>query len=155
VRICNGMIRLKMKEYSIKKCGWNSDKQQLSDIRREVFINEQQVPEELEWDEFDQSAQHVIALNQAGQPIATGRIKTDGHIGRMSVLKEYRQQGIGSAILLVLLDNAHQQNLKRVYLHAQVNAVPFYEKHGFIVQGKEFVDAGIAHKTMYKNLSEK
>lgn len=143
-----------MKNYSIKKCSWNSDKQQLGDIRREVFINEQQVPEELEWDEFDQSAQHVMALNQAAQPIATGRIKADGHIGRMAVLKNYRKQGIGSAILLVLMDIAQQQKLKRVYLHAQVSAVPFYAKHGFTVEGAEFMDAGIAHKTMYKDLSQ-
>jgi len=144
-----------MKAYSIKQCNWSDDKQQLADIRRQVFINEQQVPEELEWDEFDQTAQHVVALIEGNKAVATGRIKADGHIGRMAVLKEYRQQGIGSAILLVLLDKAQQQNLKRVYLHAQVSAVTFYEKHGFTVQGKEFMDAGIAHKTMYKNLSEK
>ena len=142
-----------MKNYSIKQCYWNSDKQQLSDIRREVFINEQLVPDELEWDEFDQTAQHIIALNQENKAVATGRLKADGQIGRMAVLKSYRQQGIGSAILLVLLDIAQQQKLKSVYLHAQVSAVPFYEKHGFICHGDEFMDAGIPHKSMHKNLS--
>lgn len=141
-----------MQNHSIKICDWNSCETQLSDIRRAVFINEQKVPEELEWDEFDASAQHVLALNSLNEAVATGRIKADGHIGRMAVLKDYRKQGIGSAILLVLLDIASRLKIEKVFLHAQVSAVPFYLKHGFVCDGDEFMDAGIAHKTMYKNL---
>jgi len=141
-----------MHNYSIKTCTWESHKQQLSAIRREVFIQEQQVPEELEWDEFDETAQHIIALDKHHQAVATGRIKADGHIGRMAVLKSYRQQGIGSEILLALLDVAKQQNLNSVYLHAQVNAIQFYEKQGFSCNSDEFLDAGIPHKSMVKEL---
>jgi len=127
-------------------------KDQLSDIRRQVFICEQNVPEELEWDEFDSQAQHVIALNSQKKAVATGRIKADGHIGRMAVLKSYRQQGIGSKILLALLDIAHDKKLETVYLHAQTSAIVFYEKFGFSCSSEEFLDAGIPHKSMYKKI---
>lgn len=121
-------------------------------IRRRVFIEEQKVPEELEWDEYDERAFHVVALTGNKEPVATGRIKKDGHIGRMAVLKNYRQQGIGSSILLALLDIARRQHLTTVYLHAQVNAIGFYEQHGFVCSSDEFLDAGIIHKTMIKQL---
>ncbi len=143
-----------MKNYSIKICSWESGQQQLSDIRRQVFINEQKVPEELEWDEFDKTARHVITLTKNHQAIATGRIKADGHIGRMAVLKAYRQQGIGSEILLTLLGIAKQQHLKSVYLHAQVSAISFYEQHGFVCNSSQFMDAGIPHKSMVKKITD-
>ncbi|VAW92586.1 GNAT family acetyltransferase YjcF [hydrothermal vent metagenome] len=141
-----------MPNYLIKECAWESCKHQLSDIRRQVFINEQKVPEELEWDGFDESAQHVVALNKQQQAVATGRVKPDGHIGRMAVLKNYRQQGIGSKILLALLDIAQQQNISKVFLHAQVTAILFYERHGFVCDSEQFMDAGIPHKSMIKEL---
>ena len=142
-----------MSNYIIKQSNWESDKQLLSDIRREVFIKEQHVPEELEWDEFDEIAQHVLAFNSESQAVGTGRIKKDGHVGRMAVLKKYRHQGVGSAILLALVDVAKKQKLEKLYLHAQVDAIPFYIGHGFVCEGDEFLDAGIPHKTMCKNLS--
>ena len=141
-----------MQNYSFQTCRWQDYQAELSNIRREVFIKEQNVPEELEWDEFDKTAQHVMALDSEDQAVGTGRIKEDGHIGRMAVLIKHRQQGIGSAILALLLDNAEKKNLERVYLHAQVEAIPFYLHHGFTCQGDEFMDAGIPHKTMYKEL---
>lgn len=141
-----------MQKFIIKPCLWCTHKTELSTIRSKVFIQEQNVPEELEWDEYDESAQHAIALMHEAKPIGTGRIKTDGHIGRMAVLKGYRQQGIGSAILLSLLATAKKQNLKSVYLHAQVSAITFYEQHGFTCSSNEFLDAGIAHKSMIKKL---
>ncbi len=142
-----------LKNYSLKSCQWQQSHQQLSHIRREVFINEQKVPEELEWDEFDAVANHVLVIDSLQQPVATGRIKNDGHIGRMAVLKKFRNQGIGSEILLTLLDIARQKKLQKVFLHAQLTAVPFYEKFGFECKGNEFMDAGIPHKTMIKKLS--
>jgi len=75
-----------------------------------------------------------------------------GHIGRMAVLKNYRQQGIGSKILLALLDIAQQQNISKVFLHAQVTAILFYERHGFVCDSEQFMDAGIPHKSMIKEL---
>lgn len=140
-------------EYVVLECCWANHKEALSSIRRHVFIEEQNVPEELEWDEFDESASHVLVSVDKQQTVATGRIKTDGHIGRMAVLAAYRKQGIGSEILLTLLNMAKNKNIKSVYLHAQVSAIGFYEKHGFICSSQEFLDAGIPHKSMLKKLT--
>ena len=135
-------------DYLIKITSWDVDKKQLSDIRRRVFIEEQKVPEELEWDEYDKDAIHIIVRDTHNQPIAAARMKTDGHIGRMAVLKACRNTGIGSAMLEALLLKAKETGTKSVYLHAQVSAIPFYKKHGFNVCSDLFMDAGIEHKTM-------
>lgn len=135
-------------DYQLNITTWKKDKIALSMVRREVFIDEQSVPEELEWDEDDDSCTHVLVCDKHNTPIATGRMKADGHIGRMAVLKKYRKSGIGTRILKELLKSAATQNLKLVYLHAQLTAIPFYEKQGFEICSEEFMDAGIAHKTM-------
>ncbi len=127
---------------------WEEYSRELRVVRRAVFIEEQHVPEELEWDEFDESCHHVLVTDSANRPVGTGRIKSDGHIGRMAVLNDRRGQGIGSAILAAMLDYAEQQYYPRVFLHAQMTAIPFYEKHGFMVCSARFMDAGIPHKTM-------
>ena len=136
-----------MMDYQINLTNWQQSKQPLSSIRRTVFIDEQKVPEELEWDEDDKHASHIL-VTYKNNPIATARLKPDGHIGRMAVLKEYRHKGIGSAILKKLIETAIQMGLESVYLHAQVLAIPFYEKHGFEVYTDVFMDAGIPHKSM-------
>ena len=132
---------------------WPDDSAALGAIRRSVFIEEQQVPEALEWDGQDAVCQHVLVTDDRGHPVGTGRMKVDGHIGRMAVLQEYRGQGIGSAILAALLDLARQQKCHRVYLHAQVEAISFYEKQGFTVNSEEFMDAGILHRSMVMRFS--
>lgn len=134
--------------FRIRTACWQDDGLLLSGVRRTVFIEEQRVPEELEWDGFDAVCHHVLALDTAGQPIGTGRIKADGHIGRMAVLGQYRGQGVGSAILNALLEYAMANDYREVYLHAQCSAVGFYERHGFTVSSGEFMDAGIPHRTM-------
>ena len=136
--------------YTLHHTGWAENKTELSRVRRAVFIDEQQVPEELEWDEYDETCQHILVRNEHEQPIATGRIKPDGHIGRMAVLKPHRKSGVGSAVLNALLHHAKKTGLQRVYLHAQTTAIPFYIKHGFVVCSEEFIDAGIPHNTMEK-----
>lgn len=113
-----------------------------------MFIEEQHVPKALELDEADKTCHHVLVTNAENQPIGTGRIGPDGHIGRMAVLKAYRRQGVGSALLAALLDYARQERYAGVYLHAQLSAIPFYERHGFVAEGEEFMDAGIAHRNM-------
>lgn len=130
---------------------WQQHPQALSQVRTKVFIEEQQVPEELEWDEYDQQAMHVLVMDE-GSPIACGRIKADGHIGRMAVLPTYRHQGIGTRVLNQLLEIARQQNLEAVYLHAQVTAIPFYERLGFHCCSDIFMDAGIPHRSMKRGL---
>lgn len=131
---------------------WHEHLIPLSQVRREVFIEEQRVPEALEWDEYDALCHHVLVMDKHHQVIATGRIKPDGHIGRMAVVRQWRQQGIGSAVLQALLEHALDQQLQQVFLHAQINAIPFYIKHGFEVCSEEFLDAGIPHRTMRKQL---
>jgi len=139
-------------KYKIIQTNWEKNQKELSNIRREVFIEEQQVPEELEWDEFDDTSHHVLALDNNNKPIGCGRIKPDGQIGRMAVLINWRKQGIGKAILNNLLEFAIQSGYAKCYLHAQITAIPFYEKFGFLITSPEFMDAGIPHKTMkYKS----
>ncbi len=122
-------------------------------VREQVFIQEQQVPEELEWDRHDAKAIHIVAYDTHDQVIGTARLLADGHIGRMAVLEPWRKQGVGSAMLTKLLLLAQQQNLSTVFLHAQTSAVGFYECHGFRTLGEEFMDAGIPHRYMEKDLA--
>jgi len=140
-------------KYKIMQTSWNKNHKELSIIRQKVFIEEQQVPEELEWDEYDAECFHIIVTDKKNNAIATGRMKNNGHIGRMAVLKQYRNQGIGSAILNKLTDIAQCNAFSELYLHAQTSAIDFYQKHDFIICSEEFMDAGIPHKTMKKNLS--
>ena len=130
---------------------WQDSQSALGEVRRTVFIEEQQVPEALEYDGLDDSCQHVLVTDAEQRPVGCGRMKADGHIGRMAVLKGCRGQGIGSAMLVALLEVARAQRCVEVYLHAQVSAIPFYEKHGFCVSSEVFMDAGIPHKTMRKS----
>ena len=139
-------------QYQLKITTGEKDKIALSKIRRKVFIDEQSVPEQLEWDEDDEACSHVLVTDKHNTPIATGRMKPDGHIGRMAVLKDYRNSGIGSAVLKELLKSAVSRNLNHVYLYAQITAIPFYEKQGFKISSDEFMDAGISHKTMQLTL---
>ena len=138
-------------QYTLKLTRWDKDQTPLREVRRTVFIEEQKVPEELEWDDDDKTCIHVL-VSDNNTPIATGRIKMDGHIGRMAVLKDYRNKGIGSAVLDALINFSKTLKMKSVYLHAQTSAIPFYEKHGFKISSEEFMDAGIPHKTMKMDL---
>lgn len=132
---------------------WRVERSELEALRRRVFIEEQGVPKELEWDGEDADALHVLARRVEGTPVGTGRLLADGHIGRMAVLAEHRRQGIGSAILERLMRAAAERGLQRVFLNAQVSALPFYRRHGFAAEGQEFVDAGIPHRRMSRTLS--
>ena len=135
----------------IRIADWAEEKELLSSVRRQVFIIEQQVPDELEWDEFDETATHIVASIDC-KIIGTARLKTDGQIGRMAVLKPYRNQGIGSRLLQLVLTTAQDKQYPKVYLHAQVEAIPFYEKHGFTSEGDIFYEADIPHRGMFKML---
>jgi predicted GNAT family N-acyltransferase len=139
-------------EFHLIHTSWQESELALNAVRRAVFIEEQRVPAALEWDGLDAACHHVLVTAAGHRPVGTGRMKPDGHIGRMAVLKDYRGQGIGSAILTALLDFARQQHCARVYLHAQVAAIVFYEKHGFTVDSEEFMDAGMPHRNMVKRL---
>lgn len=130
---------------------WIQDKDALKSIRHRVFVEEQKVPVELEWDEYDETATHFI-VTLSGQAIACARLKSDGQIGRMAVLTGYRNQGIGQELLRFVLRTAPEKDINEVYLHAQVSAIPFYEKQGFISVGEIFYEADIPHREMLKKI---
>ena len=126
---------------------WRADRRELERIRRIVFIDEQRSPEPDEWDGEDAGSVHVLVrLNR--DPVGTGRLNAAGKIGRIAVLAGQRGLGIGTLILRRLLEEARRLGIREPYLHAQVQAVPFYEKLGFERKGGEFDEAGIPHVRM-------
>ena len=126
---------------------WSTDRIVLQGIRREVFINEQLVPESDEWDDDDAVSVHaLVTLNR--EPVGTGRLNPGGKIGRIAVKAVLRGRGIGTLILRQLLHEAYHRGIREPYLHAQVQAVPFYENLGFRVEGDVFDEAGIPHVRM-------
>lgn len=141
-------------QFTVRHVAWTAGRDDLQAIRRKVFIEEQQVPEELEWDAEDEVSSHVLAIAAGGMPIGTARLLRDGHIGRMAVLKEWRGRGVGSALMSLLLDLARASGHEVVRLHAQTHAAGFYAKHGFAVEGGEFMEAGIPHVVMVRTLSD-
>jgi predicted GNAT family N-acyltransferase len=120
----------------------------LQRVRRAVFIAEQQVPEQDEWDSADLTCVHALALTGKRDAVGTGRLEPTGKIGRLAVLKEYRGLGVGEGLLEWLVEQARRQGLESVYLHAQVRALQFYLRHGFVAQGPEFDEVGIPHQRM-------
>jgi predicted GNAT family N-acyltransferase len=134
--------------HTLKIAAWDVLREDAALIRHEVFVLEQNVPAELELDDIDQACMHAVAYDQDGQAIATGRLLPDGHIGRMAVRLSGRGQGVGGAILQALMAQARQRGDVQVMLNAQIHAAPFYAQHGFVQEGDEFMDAGIAHIAM-------
>jgi predicted GNAT family N-acyltransferase len=134
---------------SVNILPWEQAQSQAYPIRLAVFVKEQGVPEELELDEEDPLAWHAIAKLD-GQAIGTARLQKDGKIGRMAVIQAYRRQGVASAMMNVLLKFGRQHGINQFNLHAQIEALPFYERFGFVVNGPVFNEAGIAHQIMRK-----
>ena len=127
---------------------WQQCRQDAMPIRHDVFIVEQHVPPELELDEFDAVSTHVVAYLEDGQPVGTGRLLPDGHIGRVAVLKPWRGRGIGRMIMQALMQQARRQGLPGVELSAQYHARSFYEDMGFQAEGDIYMEAGIEHIAM-------
>lgn len=138
--------------YRVRRADWIRDQPTLRHIRRAVFVDEQQVPEALEWDGIDGECRHVIAENAAGEAVGCARLLPDGHIGRVAVLAPARGQGVGNALLESMIVLAAELGHKRVVVNAQTHALAFYERHGFVASGDEFDDAGIPHRTMERYL---
>ena len=124
-------------------------------VRREVFIREQKVPQDEEYDEYDKTALHLV-VKDSKRIIATARLVLispgEARIGRMCILKPYRRQGIGQKMLDTLIDEARRHGIKEVMLHAQWAAIPFYRAYGFEASGQPFREAGIKHIKMEKRL---
>ncbi|HET7833859.1 MAG TPA: GNAT family N-acetyltransferase [Gallionella sp.] len=134
--------------FTVSLVSWHDAEPLLRAIRAAVFIREQGVPEELEWDGLDEMCRHALALSSTGSAIGCGRMLADGHIGRIAVLPEWRKRKVGTAIVEALLDFARINGYRQVELDAQTYAVPFYRTLGFIEEGEEFLDAGLPHIRM-------
>ncbi len=134
--------------FTVRRAQWQADGALLSAIRRAVFVVEQRVPEEEEWDDRDAVSRHVIALAADGSAIGTGRLLPNGHIGRMAVIRPWRERGVGSALLTTLIAMAREAGFVETQLHAQTHALAFYRKHGYTPFGDEFTEAGIPHVAM-------
>lgn len=141
--------------FTVHLISWHDGEPLLRTLREKVFIQEQHVPAELEWDGLDTSCHHALALSANGDAIGCGRITPDGHIGRVAVLPEWRRKRIGTAILEMLVDYARSQNYTRVELNAQVQAIELYKKFGFEAKGKVFMDANIPHRKMTLQLKSR
>jgi predicted GNAT family N-acyltransferase len=124
-------------------------------IRMEVFVDEQRVPAHEELDDFDEIAVHVLA-RMDGEPVGTARLLfgEEGltRIGRMAVRQPYRGKGVGAAMLTRLLGMARGSGVRSIILDAQLHAIPFYERFGFVAEGEVFIEAGIEHRVMTLNL---
>ncbi len=130
---------------------WEKARAHAAPIRFAVFVEEQGVPREIELDQHDAGSVHAIVFDQ-DKAVATGRLLPDGHIGRMAVLKPWRGRGIGALMLDRLIQRARERGDAEVALSAQVHAVPFYRAHGFVEEGAEYMEAGIAHQAMRRAL---
>jgi len=135
----------------IELSDWAGAQKQASAIRFAVFVREQNVPAEIELDELDAQCLHALAFDGT-EAVGTGRLLPDGHIGRMAVLKPWRRRGVGSRLLEALIEAARRRGDLRVVLSAQVHAVPFYERHGFRMEGEVYEEAGIPHQAMARQL---
>jgi len=124
-------------------------------VREEVFVVEQGVPQELEYDADDAGALHVLAVRDDGVPLGTGRLVGEGavgHLGRLAVTREARGLGVGAALVRAVEEAARERGFSAVELNAQTHALGFYERLGYEAYGPEFPDAGIPHRAMRRSL---
>jgi predicted GNAT family N-acyltransferase len=141
-----------LREFTVRLVDWADSIDGLRAVRRAVFIEEQAIPEDLEWDEFDAVCRHAIAEDASGSAVGCGRLLPDGHIGRLAVLRDWRGRGVGTALLVRLMELARSRGHARAILEAQTRAMPFYARHGFAAAGDEYLEAGIPHRTMARTL---
>lgn len=125
-------------------------------VRKTVFVKEQGVDEEIEVDEHDETAIHLAAYDDSGEPVGAGRFRTlddqTGKVERIAVLADYRGRGLGRAIMARIEAIAREESVERLVLHSQTRAAPFYERVGYERVGEEFEEAGIPHVEMRKEL---
>ncbi len=135
---------------TIRRADWGRDGEALRSVRLAVFVREQGVPEDLEWDAEDAGAVHLLGLNAESMPIATARLLPTGQIGRMAVVPQWRGCGVGTALLREVLHLAVAGDRPIPFLNAQISAQTFYERQGFVAEGEIFEEAGIPHRRMVR-----
>ncbi|MFD4695039.1 GNAT family N-acetyltransferase [Streptomyces sp. NPDC058463] len=151
--------------YSTRRAVEENDLSACFQVRKTVFVGEQQVPEDIEYDAYDADAVHVLAVAADGSALGTGRLlhgsaaagKTGGaeavgSLGRLAVTREARGLGVGAALVRAIEDEARALGLTAVDLHAQTHALGFYERLGYVAYGPEFPDAGMPHRAMRRTL---
>ncbi|MER7562707.1 GNAT family N-acetyltransferase [Streptomyces sp. NPDC048523] len=151
--------------YAVRVAEDPADREACFAVRKEVFVGEQGVPEDIEYDAYDAVAVHVLAVREDGVPLGTGRLlfgeaaagKTGGDasvgsLGRLAVTREARGLGVGAALVRAVEEAARARGLAAVDLHAQTHALGFYERLGYVAYGPEFPDAGIPHRAMRRVL---
>ena len=144
---------MELQEFNIREADWSLDGEQLSDVRRQVFVVEQKVPADQDRDERDEKSWHWVATDSGNLPVGTARLLPDGQIGRMAVLSQHRRHGVGTALLRKAVEKAQHLGFGQVYLNAQTHARGFYERDGFQAEGDEFIEADIPHIRMTKALA--
>ena len=151
--------------YEVRVAEDPADREACFAVRKDVFVAEQKVPEDIEYDAYDADAVHVLAIREDGVPLGTGRLlhgeaaatKTDGDpavgsLGRLAVTRDARGLGVGAALVRAIEDAAHARGLAAVDLHAQTHALGFYERLGYEAYGPEYPEAGIPHRAMRRAL---
>lgn len=141
-----------MPDYAVRPADWGYDGAAIAALRSAVFIDEQGVPPEDEYDGRDAECAHVVAERPDGTVIATGRLLPEGRIGRMAVARDWRGAGVGRAVLDALIACAAERGFDSVDLNAQTAALDFYARAGFTPTGPVFMDAGIPHRRMRRIL---
>jgi predicted GNAT family N-acyltransferase len=133
----------------VRDADFTADFPSIRHVRSTVFIAEQQVPSELEFDDRDGHCRHVLAFD-GDVPVGTGRLDLDyaGKVGRVAVVATHRRSGVGKAIMQRLHDIAREHHQRHLWCNAQLTAVPFYEGLGYRSVGPTFVEAGIDHVRM-------
>lgn len=139
-------------EYRIESGDWSTLGCAAMQVREPVFVREQGVPVDIERDAHDATSHHVVAFGPDGEPIGTGRLLPDGHVGRLAVLKRWRGRGVGAALFERLLGMASAASMQHLELHAQTHAAGFYTRYGFAATGSEFYEAGLPHITMARTV---
>ena len=141
---------MKLQDFHVESADWarTPEREALSSIRLEVFVGEQRVPEALEWDELDAVSTHLLARDGSDDAIGCARLTPQGKIGRVAVRQPWRNQGVGAALIRELIARARSQGQTYVALDAQIAAIVFYEREGFVAYGDRFEDAGIIHQAM-------
>ncbi|MBD0708518.1 MULTISPECIES: GNAT family N-acetyltransferase [unclassified Streptomyces] len=151
--------------YTVRRADVDEDREACFAVRREVFVEEQGVPTEMEYDDCDATALHVLAVGADGRPLGTGRLlfgadaadrtgadASVGSLGRLAVSRAARGLGVGAALVRGIEEAARAQGLTAVDLHAQTHALGFYERLGYEAYGPEFPDAGMPHRAMRRVL---
>ena len=137
----------KTNSISIIETNWSEHSDDITRIRDRVFIQEQAVPKHIEMDGKDSECIHFLIFNESN-PIGTARIKMDGKIERVSILKNHRRKGLGYQLMKFIINNAQEKGLERIYLHSQMDSIEFYKSLKFIQKGEAFKEAGIDHVLM-------